>query len=98
MASDGRCVDGVQVVPQALTLAIEENVEMRKGLPLDFLHYMGIVHQDKVGGGKGGGVSGWNGGWVGGWVSGWNGGRVGGMVSGWNSGWRMGGWMSLVDG
>ena len=58
----------MQVVPQALTLAIEENVEMRKGLPLDFLHYMGIVHQDKVGGGNGGWVGRWMDGMVEGWV------------------------------
>ena len=37
------------MVPQALAMAIEENVEFRKGLPLDYLNYMGIVHQDKVG-------------------------------------------------
>jgi hypothetical protein len=37
------------MVPQALAMAIEENVEFRKGLPTDYLNFMGIVNQDKVG-------------------------------------------------
>ncbi|KAK7104186.1 ribosomal oxygenase 1-like [Littorina saxatilis] len=36
-----------KLVPQALAMAIEENIEFRRGLPHDFLSYMGIVHQDK---------------------------------------------------
>nr|KAG5711850.1 hypothetical protein BaRGS_026291 [Batillaria attramentaria] len=36
-----------RLVPRALQLAIEENVELRQGLPRDFLNYMGIVHSDK---------------------------------------------------
>ena len=38
----------VQLLPQALAAAIEESVEFRRGLPRDYLVYMGIVHQDKV--------------------------------------------------
>ncbi|KAL8610962.1 hypothetical protein ACOMHN_042578 [Nucella lapillus] len=36
-----------KLVPQALAMAIEENVEFRRGLPRDYLNYLGIVHQDK---------------------------------------------------
>ncbi|XP_013379273.1 ribosomal oxygenase 1 [Lingula anatina] len=35
-----------QIVPTALQLAIEEDLEFRKGLPRDYLSYMGVVNQD----------------------------------------------------
>ncbi|CAL4139169.1 unnamed protein product, partial [Meganyctiphanes norvegica] len=34
-------------LPHALSVAMEEDVEFRKGLPRDYLNYMGIVHSDK---------------------------------------------------
>lgn len=37
-----------QVVPVALEIAMEEDVEFRKGLPLDYLTYMGVQNSDKV--------------------------------------------------
>lgn len=37
-----------QLVPQAVQLAIEENVEFRRGLPRDYNRYMGIAHSEKV--------------------------------------------------
>ncbi|XP_025103445.1 ribosomal oxygenase 1-like [Pomacea canaliculata] len=36
-----------QLVPQAVQLAIEENVEFRRGLPRDYNRYMGIAHSEK---------------------------------------------------
>ena len=42
------CPVSFQLVPQALQIAIEEDVEFRQGLPRDYLNYMGIVHSDKV--------------------------------------------------
>lgn len=35
-------------MPAALEMAIEEDVEFRKGLPLDYLTYMGVQNSDKV--------------------------------------------------
>lgn len=37
-----------QVVPAALEIAMEEDVEFRQGLPLDYLTYMGVQNSDKV--------------------------------------------------
>lgn len=37
-----------QVMPAALEMAMEEDVEFRKGLPLDYLTYMGVQNSDKV--------------------------------------------------
>jgi len=37
-----------QLVPQALKIAIEEDVEFRKALPRDYLNYMGVAFSDKV--------------------------------------------------
>ncbi len=37
-----------QLVPAALEIAMEEDVEFRKGLPLDYLTYMGVQNSDKV--------------------------------------------------
>ncbi|XP_040920422.1 ribosomal oxygenase 1 isoform X2 [Toxotes jaculatrix] len=36
-----------KVVPAALEIAVEEDVEFRKGLPLDYLTYMGVQNSDK---------------------------------------------------
>eukprot|EP00079_Xenopus_tropicalis_P025774 XP_012819253.1 PREDICTED: bifunctional lysine-specific demethylase and histidyl-hydroxylase NO66 isoform X2 [Xenopus tropicalis] len=35
-----------KVLPAALQVAVEEDVEFRKGLPLDYLEYMGVQHAD----------------------------------------------------
>lgn len=37
-----------QVMPATLEMAMEEDVEFRKGLPLDYLTYMGVQNSDKV--------------------------------------------------
>ncbi|XP_066553589.1 ribosomal oxygenase 1 [Amia ocellicauda] len=37
-----------KLVPAALQVAIEEDVEFREGLPLDYLTYMGVQHSEKV--------------------------------------------------
>lgn len=37
-----------QMVPAALEIAMEEDVEFRQGLPLDYLTYMGVQNSDKV--------------------------------------------------
>lgn len=37
-----------QVMPAALEMAVEEDAEFRKGLPLDYLTYMGVQNSDKV--------------------------------------------------
>ena len=37
-----------QLVPAALGVAMEEDVEYRQGLPLDYLTYMGVQNSDKV--------------------------------------------------
>lgn len=37
-----------QVVPAALEVAMEEDVEFRQGLPLDYLTFMGVQNSDKV--------------------------------------------------
>ncbi|KAJ8868367.1 hypothetical protein PR048_029883 [Dryococelus australis] len=36
-----------QVIPAALKYALEEDVELRRGLPRDYLRYMGSVHSDQ---------------------------------------------------
>lgn len=36
------------MVPTALEIATEEDVEFRQGLPLDYLSYMGVQNSDKV--------------------------------------------------
>ncbi|KAL2082638.1 hypothetical protein ACEWY4_022456 [Coilia grayii] len=36
-----------KLVPAALEIAMEEDVEYRKGLPLDYLSYMGVQNSDK---------------------------------------------------
>uniref|UniRef100_A0A3P8XTE7 Bifunctional lysine-specific demethylase and histidyl-hydroxylase n=1 Tax=Esox lucius TaxID=8010 RepID=A0A3P8XTE7_ESOLU len=36
-----------KVVPAALEMAMEEDVEFRRGLPLDYLTYMGVQNSDK---------------------------------------------------
>ena len=35
-------------MPRALQLATEEDVEFRKGLPRDYLNYMGVAYSDTV--------------------------------------------------
>ena len=35
-----------QLVPQALAVAMEEDVDMRRGLPTDYLQYMGVANSD----------------------------------------------------
>ena len=37
-----------QVVSASLEIAMEEDVEYRRGLPLDYLTYMGVQNSDKV--------------------------------------------------
>lgn len=37
------------MVPAALEIAMEEDVEFRQGLPVDYLTYMGVQNSDKVG-------------------------------------------------
>jgi bifunctional lysine-specific demethylase and histidyl-hydroxylase NO66 len=34
----------LQLLPAALETALEEDVEFRRGLPLDYLQYMGVAH------------------------------------------------------
>ncbi|XP_017267249.1 ribosomal oxygenase 1 [Kryptolebias marmoratus] len=36
-----------KIVPAALEIAMEEDVEFRRGLPLDYLTYMGVQHSDQ---------------------------------------------------
>ncbi|XP_062406441.1 ribosomal oxygenase 1 [Sardina pilchardus] len=36
-----------KLVPAAVEIAVEEDVEFRKGLPLDYLSYMGVQNSDK---------------------------------------------------
>jgi len=37
-----------KVIPQALQLAAESDIEFRRGLPRGYLHYMGVANQDKA--------------------------------------------------
>lgn len=37
-----------QMLPAALEIAMEEDVEFRRGLPLDYLTYMGVQNSDQV--------------------------------------------------
>lgn len=37
-----------QMLPAALEIATEEDTEFRRGLPLDYLTYMGVQNSDKV--------------------------------------------------
>lgn len=37
-----------QMLPAALDIAMEEDVEFRRGLPLDYLTYMGVQNSDQV--------------------------------------------------
>ncbi|KAL4237783.1 hypothetical protein ACF0H5_002495 [Mactra antiquata] len=34
------------LLPRCLDIAIEEDISFREGLPLDYLHYMGLAHSD----------------------------------------------------
>lgn len=36
------------MVPRALQIAIDEDVEFRRGLPREYSSYMGIAHSDMV--------------------------------------------------
>lgn len=36
------------MLPAALEVAMEEDVDFRRGLPLDYLMYMGVQNSDKV--------------------------------------------------
>lgn len=36
-----------QVVAAAIRVAMEENIEFRKGLPRDYLNFMGVAHSDE---------------------------------------------------
>jgi lysine-specific demethylase/histidyl-hydroxylase NO66 len=36
-----------QVLPAAMEIAINENMDMRRGLPRDYLQYLGAAHCDK---------------------------------------------------
>ena len=38
----------VQLVPAALQVAMSEDIEFRRALPLDYLDYMGVVNADTV--------------------------------------------------
>lgn len=42
----------VQLVPAALQVAMSEDIEFRRALPLDYLDYMGVVNADTVSGGS----------------------------------------------
>lgn len=35
-------------MPAAMQISMEEDVEFRRGLPLDYLQYMGVQHSEKV--------------------------------------------------
>lgn len=35
-------------MPRAIEVAIEEDVDFRRGLPIDYLDYMGLVNSDLV--------------------------------------------------
>ncbi|NXD22640.1 RIOX1 oxygenase, partial [Spelaeornis formosus] len=37
-----------KLLPAALQMALEEDVEYRQGLPMDYLHYMGVTNSDTV--------------------------------------------------
>ncbi|NWZ35949.1 RIOX1 oxygenase, partial [Brachypodius atriceps] len=37
-----------KLIPAALQMALEEDVEYRRGLPMDYLQYMGVANSDKV--------------------------------------------------
>lgn len=37
-----------KMLPAALSIATEESVDFRRGLPVDYLQYMGIAHSDKT--------------------------------------------------
>lgn len=41
-----------KLIPRALQIAIEEDVEFRTALPLNYLHYMGVANEDMVKTGK----------------------------------------------
>lgn len=43
-----QCFFFPQLVPAALEVAMEEDVEFRRGLPLDYLTYMGVQNSEKV--------------------------------------------------
>jgi lysine-specific demethylase/histidyl-hydroxylase NO66 len=36
-----------KLLPSALKIAMEEDVEFRQGLPTNYLHYMGVAHSDR---------------------------------------------------
>lgn len=38
----------LQLLPAALQIAAEDNVDFRKGLPLDYLDYMGVQNSESV--------------------------------------------------
>ena len=38
----------LQLVPRALQIATEEDLEFRQALPKDYLNYMGVAFSDKV--------------------------------------------------
>ncbi|XP_049763827.1 ribosomal oxygenase 1 isoform X1 [Schistocerca cancellata] len=38
-----------KMLPAALSVATEETVDFRRGLPVDYLQYMGVAHSDKTG-------------------------------------------------
>ena len=42
------CLKMKQMLPAALEIAMEEDTEFRRGLPLDYLTYMGVQNSDKV--------------------------------------------------
>lgn len=42
------CPSDSQLVPAALETAVAEDAELRRGLPLDYLDYMGVVNSDTV--------------------------------------------------
>ena len=48
LPSIGYLISCSQVVPRALQIAMEEDVEFRRSLPKDYLNYMGVAFSDKV--------------------------------------------------
>ena len=37
-----------QLLPQALRIAMEEDLDFRKGLPIGYLNHVGVSNSDKV--------------------------------------------------
>ena len=40
--------NSLQLIPAALEIAAEDDIEFRSGLPLNYLDYTGVLHSDSV--------------------------------------------------